>query len=68
MATLTCTNDRYTPTRDTFASVEEFQAMCLAMSGERADLTRQPLNGRWVNELGETVLVESEDADSSQEG
>lgn len=45
---LTCTNDRYCPTPDTFATVEEFQAMCLAWTGEPANLTHQPLNGRWV--------------------
>lgn len=57
---LTCTNDRYCPTPDTFATVEEFQAMCLAWTGEPANLTHQPLNGRWIDETGATVLVESE--------
>lgn len=57
---LTCTNDRYTPTAATFATVEEFQAMCLAVHGEPAQLTHQPLNGRWIDERGDVVLVESE--------
>ena len=56
----TCTNDRYTQTAETFATVEEFLSMCSACHGERPELTHQPLNGVWVDERGETVLVETE--------
>lgn len=57
---LICTNPRYTPTRETYETVEEFLAMCKAAFGphEVPTLTHQPLNGRWVDERGETVLVE----------
>lgn len=54
------TNDRYTQMRETFDSVEEFLDMCKAGSGGCPLLTRQPLNGVWVDERGETVLVEDE--------
>ena len=60
--TLTCTNPRYTPTCETYETVEEFLAMCLAAFGrdQVPELTHQPLNGRWVDERGETVLTEDE--------
>lgn len=62
MTTLICRNDRYCPTADTFETIEEFLAMCRAAFGsaEVPTLTHQPLNGRWVDERGETVLEEVE--------
>jgi hypothetical protein len=52
--TYTCTNDRYSNDSDTYESIEEFQAMCLACHGERAQLTD---NGDTVtDETGAVVL------------
>jgi hypothetical protein len=50
-----CTNPRYTPITDTFASVEEFQAMCFACFGERAKVCRR-VDGRYYDETGAIVL------------
>lgn len=33
-----CTNDRYSNTHEPFDSVEDFQAMCMALFDEEADL------------------------------
>lgn len=62
MTTLTCTNDRYCPTADTFETVEEFLTMCRAAFGaaEVPTLTHQPMNGHYVDERGEVVLVEDD--------
>lgn len=53
-----CTNPRYTPITDTFASVEEFQAMCVACFGERATIRR--VDGRYYDE---TAIVLSPTCD-----
>ncbi len=56
---LICNNDTYSPETITFATVEAFLTYCRQALGEVPELTHQPLNGRWVDEDGEVVLVES---------
>ena len=52
--TYTCTNDRYCPDAATFDSIEEFQEMCLACFGERAQLTDH--GDTVTDETGEAVM------------
>lgn len=55
---ITCISNKYTPIREVFATVEDFQKMCEAVFGERANLRYEPGNGRWVDtKTGETVLI-----------
>lgn len=58
---LTCTNSKYCPTKETFQTVGEFLKMCAGSFKEKPALTHQPLNKRWVDETGETVLTGTED-------
>ena len=57
---LLCTNDRYCPTADTFASVEEFLTMCRDCFGEAPTLTSRIGNGgavEYTDSTGAVVLV-----------
>jgi hypothetical protein len=53
-STLVCVSDRYCATGDLFSSVEEFQHMCLAVFGERAQLVAR--GGNYEDERGAVVL------------
>jgi len=59
---LICNNDTYSPETMTFATVEAFLAYCRQALGEVPALTHEAGNSRWVDEDGETALVEIEDA------
>ena len=50
-----CVNDRYCPQGDRFATLAEFQAMCKAVFGHAATLTRH-VGGEYVDEHGQVVL------------
>jgi hypothetical protein len=52
-----CVSDSYTPTRDRFASVEEFLEMCRIYFGQAPALTAQ--DDGWHDQTGELVLVPS---------
>lgn len=60
---LICNNDIYTPETMTFTSVEAFLAYCRQAIGEVPELTHEAGNSRWVDEAGETALVEIGDAE-----
>ena len=49
-----CTNDRFCADADTFATVQDFQAMCVACFGGAAELTRDGDN--WHDEQGTMTL------------
>jgi hypothetical protein len=49
-----CVNDRYTRDTEVYGSVEDFQAMCEACFGERAELYRDGEN--YHDDTGEIVL------------
>lgn len=61
MPDLLCTNDRYCPTRDVFASVDEFQTMARLAFGAPVALRRE--GNRWLDHRGETVLIELDPAE-----
>ena len=50
-----CTNDTYCPTTETFATVEDFLAVCSDCFGT-APVLRECPDGRVVDERGVTVL------------
>jgi hypothetical protein len=52
----TCISDRFTPTRETFETVEDFQAMCRSAFGEEAKLESVNGGDQWIDESGATVL------------
>ncbi len=54
-----CYSDRYTPTADEFASVDEFFAMCRSVFGEAPALTLRA--DGWHDDQG-LVLVETSEA------
>lgn len=54
-AALACISDRYTRERELFSDVEEFQSMCIACFGERAELTANAAG--YCDETGAQVLV-----------
>lgn len=51
-----CTNDRYTPTEDTFPTVADFRAMCHACFGVAPVLTPLDFGTKLVDETGVVVL------------
>lgn len=53
-----CTNDKFCPDRaEAFASVEDFQSMIVAVSGEPADIREHLASLNWYdNATGEIVL------------
>ena len=51
-----CVSDVYTPSPEVYASVEDFQSMCLASFGERATLTPRNGEDEWLDHRGLVVL------------
>lgn len=59
MTSYLCISDRFCAQPETFSSLDEFQAMCMSVFGEPADLT--PNGADYVDENGSTVIVVVED-------
>jgi hypothetical protein len=51
-----CTNDRYTPTEDSFNSVDAFMDMCRACFGEAPELTARNGGNEYTDSTGAVVL------------
>ncbi len=51
-----CVSDVYTPSPEVYASVEDFQSMCLASFGEHAALTPRNGEDEWLDHRGLVVL------------
>ena len=51
-----CINDQYCPTRDSFASVEEFLDMCASVFGRAPVLTARNCGDHYEDESGTVVL------------
>lgn len=58
-----CINDRYTPTRDGFESVEAFLAMCRGCFGEAPEL-RESSPGTWTGVATGEVVLEAGEAEA----